>query len=96
MEAVSITISASVTLPIIINIRNHTIVNKYNILSMFFGFVSGLSAMFVSWQHNSQCEVYCNGSIYWGYWFALGFSMFLVVFLAVFFLLMLVNYVKNT
>lgn len=36
-----------------------------------------------AWQHNSQCEIHCDGIIHWGYWLALGGTWFVLTFVVV-------------
>jgi uncharacterized membrane protein len=55
------------------------------IVSIFTGAVS----MCFSWQHNSQCEVHCEGVIYWGYWLGVGMSWFILTFLPLFLVVIL-------
>lgn len=77
--------------------KSHIAANKHRlIVSALLGFIAGSLIMYVSWQHNPQCEIHCEGTVYWGYWLALGLSACVLVFLAVFGLVWAFNYVKNT
>ena len=49
--------------------------------SLFGGLLTAIFIMFLAWNHNSQCEIHCEGVINWGYWLTLGVSGFVPVFL---------------
>lgn len=92
-----ITKNVSVILRKTMSIKSHIAANKYHlIVSALLGLIAGFLIMYVSWQHNPQCEIHCEGIIYWGYWLVLGLSAFTPVFLAVFGLAWVFNHVKNT
>ena len=79
------------------SIKSYIAANKYRlIVSTLFGLIAGSLIMYVSWQHNSQCEIHCEGVVYWGYWFSLGAFAFLPVFLFIFVLSWVFGNVKNT
>lgn len=91
------TMNVSVTLRKIMSIRSRIAANRIDfIVSALFGLVACLMVMHMSWQHNPQCEIHCEGVIYWGYWLGLGLSAFVPVSLVVFGLIWLFSYVKNT
>jgi L-cystine uptake protein TcyP (sodium:dicarboxylate symporter family) len=52
--------------------------------SIFLGFLVAALMMYVAWEHNSQCEIYCEGSVNWLYWLSIGFSWFLPVSISTF------------
>lgn len=79
------------------NIKSRIAAIKYRlILSTLLGFISSSLIMYISWLHNSQCEIHCEGIVDWSYWFALGLSAFVPVFLAVLGVFGVIAYVKNT
>lgn len=59
------------------------------------GCIAMLSIMYLSWQHNSQCEIHCEGAINWGYWLLLGISGFIPVFILAILFSWAINSVKN-
>lgn len=52
--------------------------------------------LYISWQHNPQCEIHCDGEVYWGYWLMLGLSAFVPVYIFVLLLGLLVQRVNHT
>ena len=78
------------------SIKSCIAANRFRlIVSALFGLIAGSLIMYVSWQHNPQCEIHCEGTIYWGYWLVLGLSALTLVFLAIFGLIWVFNYVKK-
>lgn len=65
--------------------------SKVIIGSIVGGLASALSVMALAWNHNAQCEIHCEGQIYWGYWLSLGASGFLPVFLFAMLIFGLIN-----
>jgi hypothetical protein len=56
------------------NLRQITIL----LLPVVLGLATGIFAMWVSWQQNTQCEIHCaEEGISWGYWLAIGLSWFI-------------------
>lgn len=51
-------------------------------ISTLIGVVIGIIMCFIAWQHNSQCEIHCDGFIDWPYLFVLWASWFFVTFVA--------------
>jgi hypothetical protein len=41
-------------------------------LASFFGMAAGLAVLYVTWQHNPQCEFHCDGVVHWGTWLPYG------------------------
>ncbi|TVT47116.1 MAG: hypothetical protein FHK82_18200 [Sedimenticola thiotaurini] len=79
------------------SIKSHIAANKYPLtLSVLFGLAAGALVMYLAWQHNPQCEIHCDGGVYWSFWFMLGLSAFTPVFLVVICLVWVIKYVKNT
>ena len=79
------------------SIKSYINVNKIQlIISTLLGLVAGSLIMYISWQHNSQCEIHCEGIVHWGYWFTLGLFAFAPIFIAALVLALAFNYVKNT
>ena len=97
MVGALITKNVSVTLRKIMNIKSHMLANKQRlVISTIFGVIAGTLIMYASWQHNSQCEIHCEGVVYWGYWFMLGAFVFVPVFVFVYGLVWIISYVQNT
>ncbi|QXZ09200.1 hypothetical protein KUF54_14380 [Comamonas sp. Y33R10-2] len=43
------------------------------VFSALLGLLLGGALMWVSWQHNAQCEIHCpETGVDWGYWLTLG------------------------
>jgi hypothetical protein len=51
------------------------------VLSALVSVVVGGAAMYVAWEHNSQCEIHCEGVVHWGYWLFIGASWAIPIFL---------------
>jgi len=60
------------------------------------GLITAGVILYISWQHNPQCEIHCEGSVEWGYWILLGFSGFISVFLISLLLGFVIRRGKNT
>ena len=52
---------------------------KVIIMSVLLGAVAGSFVLYVSWNHNPQCEFHCEGVIYWRNWLPYGIVAFLLV-----------------
>jgi hypothetical protein len=52
--------------------------------------------MYVAWKHNPQGEIYTNETINFSYWFLIGFSWFPLGFVAMFLLIIIINYLKKS
>ena len=74
-----------------INVNNNQL-----IVSAILGFIAGSLIMYISWRHNSQCEIRCGVIVHSGYWFTLGFFAFVPIFIVALVLAWVFNYVKNT
>ena len=57
---------------------------KILVFIAIFSILTGSVSMYFAWQHNSQCEIHCEGVIYWGYWLCVGISWFILTFLPLF------------
>ena len=44
------------------------------------GFLVGGTVLYITWQHNPQCEFHCDGVINWSHWLLYGFAYWLVGF----------------
>ena len=78
------------------SIKSRIAANRCSLIaSSLLGFIAGFLIMYISWQHNSQCETHCEGVVNWGYWLSLGVFAFLPAFMVVFALSWLFSYVKN-
>ena len=51
------------------------------VVSALVSVVVGGAAMYVAWEHNSQCEIHCEGVVRWGYWLFIGASWAIPIFL---------------
>lgn len=79
------------------SIRSHIAANRTGVIvSALLGLVACLIVMHMSWQRNPQCEIHCEGAIYWGHWLGLGLSVFVPVSLVVFGLIWLFSHIENT
>ncbi len=97
MMVVLITTNANMTLKEAMSTKGHIAANKVRLfVSLIFALVAATLVMYVSWQHNPQCEIHCKGVVHWGYWFTLGASVSIPTFLAAYGLIRALNYVKNT
>lgn len=97
MVEVLITKNVSATSSKAMNIKNYIAVNRVPlIVSVALAMAAGCVSMYISWQHNPQFEIHCEGTAYWGYWLSLGASPFVPVFLAVNGFAWVYSYVKNT
>ena len=48
------------------------------ILSFISGLLFACWTMSIAWSHNSQCEIHCGDTIFWGYWLLIGGFWFVV------------------
>jgi hypothetical protein len=66
-------------------------------ISLLISFVVGAIVMglimYASWDHQSQCEIHCDGTVEWAYWLLIGFSWFVPSFVSTFILSAGVSYV---
>lgn len=51
------------------------------VVSALVSVVVGGAAMSVALEHNSQCEIHCEGVVHWGYWLLIGASWAIPIFL---------------
>jgi TRAP-type C4-dicarboxylate transport system permease small subunit len=65
---------------------------RTSLLSALLATVLSVFMMYVAWKHNAQGEIYTNETINFSYWFFIGFSWFLLGFMAMFLLLSIINY----
>lgn len=56
--------------------------SSHFVYSLVAGTLVATILMWIAWHHNSQCEIHCDGVVDWVYLFAIGFSGFIPVFLA--------------
>jgi len=59
------------------------------------GVITALVSMYIAWQHNSQCEIHCDESIYWGYLLSIGASWLFVTASIIFLSLLVIQKVKT-
>lgn len=71
MAAVLIIRNVSATLRKAMITKSHIVAGKVRLfLSAIFAAVASALIMYVSWQHNPQCEIHREGVVHWGYWFS--------------------------
>ena len=46
--------------------------------SLITGLIFSAAILYISWQHNPQCEFHCEGQIYWENWLPYGVAAFLI------------------
>jgi len=64
-------------------------------ISVIIGTVVSALMMDVAWEHNSQCEIHCEGVINFSYWILIGLSWFITSFVVVFAFGILVKIIKK-
>ena len=65
------------------------------IVSTIIGLIVSILMMDVAWEHNSQCEIHCEGVINFSYWILIGLSWFIMSFIVVFALGVLAKIIKK-
>jgi hypothetical protein len=68
--------------------------SNYRYISLVPAILAAGVIMYISWQHNPQCEIHCEGKINWGYWLLLGFSGFVSTWLISHALVVGIRFVK--
>lgn len=54
------------------------------VISAGLAVVFGAIMLFITWQHNPQCEFHCEGTIYWSNWLPYGVLLGVYAFVASF------------